>query len=186
MGRNPVETGNGLRQMKTFLSILICCGSVSSGFSGKPSGEWVAEALNVPYQNEARICHSYQGTDIPTNSLVVALDAFYWKSYETDCVKPVASVRDFYVKARGSRVVIATVPDRNAGGFYRFVCGAPTSVQGCRAPINAAIREGCKEDCLLLDADDLYRGREDEDIHLTPQIWEDVAREVKDRLYAIQ
>ena len=162
--------------------ILIIGASVSSGWSGTPSGELAAAYLNIPYRNEARICHSYQGMDIPARSLVVALDPFYWPSYETDCSKPIAAVKDFYAKAQGSRVVIATVPDRNAGGFYRFVCGAASETQACRVPINAAIREGCVGDCLLMDADELYKGRENDDIHLTPQDWKDVAAQIIDRL----
>lgn len=163
-------------------AILICCASISSGFSGKPSGEWLAEWLNVPYRNEARICHSYENLAIAPRSLVVALDAFYWPSYERDCAKPIAAVKDFYAKAQGSRVVIATVPDRNTRGFYRFFCGAQTSVQGCRVSINTAIREGCAGDCVLIDADAIYAGRENEDIHLTPQDWNEVAQHVMGRL----
>ena len=37
-------------------TVLIVGASVSSGFSGKPSGEWIAEWMNVPYRNEAQIC----------------------------------------------------------------------------------------------------------------------------------
>ena len=37
------------------LAVVIVGASIASGFSGKPSGEWLAEWLNVPYRNEARI-----------------------------------------------------------------------------------------------------------------------------------
>ena len=165
--------------------ILIIGASVSSGWSGTPSGELAAAYLNIPFRNEARICNRLSETmlaQIEFNSLVVNLDASYWDSYAMDCSKPIAAVKDFYAKAQGSRVVIATVPDRNAGGFYRFVCGAASETQACRVPINAAIREGCVGDCLLMDADELYKGRENDDIHLTPQDWKDVAAQIIDRL----
>lgn len=162
--------------------LIICCASVSSGWAGKPSGEWIAERLNVPSRNAAYICNALtkQQPEIPQNSLVVNLDGSYWDSYDTDCAKPVDAIRTFYTNAIGSRVAIATVPDRNAGGFYRFVCGAQSATQRCRPQINAAITEGCKKPCTLLDADALYEAHKDiADIHLTPAIWREVAEQIQ-------
>lgn len=165
-------------------AVVIVGASVSSGFSGKPSGEIVAEQLRVPYRNEARACQALTDKNpaIPKNSLVVNLDGSYWDSYAKDCKKPVEAVKEFYMNALGSRVVVATVPNRNAGGFYRFFCGPQTAVQGCRVQINEAITKGCTGDCILLDAEEMYAGREKDDIHLSPEDWKRAADRIVEKI----
>src|SRR3990167_5575168 len=161
-----------------FLFILIVGASVSSGFSGKPSGEWVAEWLDVPYRNEARVAQGLAevigNVEAGPGDLVFNLDGSYWDSYKRDCAAPVAAVEAFYRQTKGARLVMATVPDRNAGGFYRFIAGAESSTQDCRTAINKAIVKGCTGDCILVDADEVYAGRENEDIHLTPETWKEL------------
>ena len=168
------------------LLVIIFGASVSSGYSGKPAGEWVAEWLGVPVRNEARIAQGLTefigGVKAGPGDLVFNLDGSYWDSYKRDCTKPVTAVEAFYRQTKGARLVMATVPDRNAGGFYRFIAGAESSTQNCRAPINAAIIKGCIGGCVLVDADTIYRGREHEDIHLTPETWREVALGIISRL----
>lgn len=164
------------------LAVVIVGASIASGFSGKPSGEWLAEWLNVPYRNEARIAQGLTEfvatVKAGPGDLVVNLDGSYWDSYKRNCAAPVKAVHAFYAQTKGARLVMATVPERDAGWFYRAVAGAESSTQNCRAPINVAIKEGCTGDCLLLDADELYTGRENEDIHLTPEDWKKVAEHI--------
>ena len=184
------STRVGLRTMNFISLVLIVGASVSSGYSGKPSGEWLAEWLNVPVVNEARTCQVLTETvaamQVPPNSLGVNLDASYWDSYQADCAEPVKAVKTFYAKSHGSRVLIATVPLRDAGGFYKWWCEAKTEAQSCRLEINAAIKGGCVGNCVLIDADEVYRGRENEDIHLAPDVWKDEARKLMARLHAIR
>jgi hypothetical protein len=166
-------------------SILIVGASVSSGWSGKPVGEWIAEWMHLPYRNEARIAQGLTAfvdqLQVASRTIVFNLDGSYWDSYFRDCAAPVSAVRKFYEKTRSAYVVIGTVPDRNAGAFYRFVASTQTPRQGCRDQINAAIVEGCGKGCMLLDADALYRAHgPDEDIHLTPEAWRELAKVVLD------
>ncbi len=167
--------------------LLIIGGSVSSGYSGKPIGEWIAEWTATPFRNEARICQPFQKIaadfDAGDADIVFALDAFYWDSYGA-AGKAVAGVERFFAKTRGVKVVIATVPDRNAGWFYRTFCGAEGSEQVSREAINEAIKRGCGANCLLLDADELYHrpALEGMDIHLTPDIWRSTAQDVMLRM----
>ena len=162
-------------------AVLIVGASVSSGFSGTPSGEILARLLKVPFVNQASACHRVEADEVKPapGTLVFNLDGNYWRSYDTDGAKAAQAVRDFYARAAGFRKVMATVPARNAGGFYRFVCGAEESEQVSRSAVNAAIVEGCKEGCTLLDADELYDEHKDvSDIHLTPEIWRTVAERI--------
>ena len=167
--------------------VILCCASVSSGFSGKPSGEWIAQWLETPYRNEASICRALSDVvdrmEIPKGSLVIDADGSYWDSYDPDCTKGVKAVEKFFSKSKGSRVVVGTVPDRNAGGFYRMVCGANSFTQVCREPINESIRKGCTRDCVLVDADAIYEKHEIwEDIHLKPEVWKEVARDIMEKI----
>ena len=161
--------------MKEIIFAIILGGSVSSGFSGKPAPEIMAERIGVPYENHARICHrvdAAEASGLKAGTLVVNIDGNYWRSYDVDCQAAAQSVRDFYTNSQGLPKIMATVPERNAGGFYRFFCGAKRSEQVCRGAVNDAIREGCKAGCSLIDADDIYARHKDEfDIHLTPDIW---------------
>lgn len=169
--------------MNSIIFALILGGSVSSGFSGKPAPEIFAERLGVPYENEARICHRVSAEEVPAERaglLIVNIDGNYWRSYDRDCDAAARAVRAFYAASEGARKIMATVPERNAGGFYRFFCGAQTSAQACRPAINAALREGCAEGCTLIDADEIYARHADEpDIHLTPAIWREEAEKLK-------
>lgn len=163
-------------------TVLICCGSVSSGYSGKPTGAYIAEALRLPVQDEAVICRRQHNVidriDFRRAVVVVNLDGSYWASLDRDCTKGVEAVRKFYEKTKGKRVVIATVPVADAGGFNRAVCGAESAVQLCRAPLNQAIVAGCGDGCTLLDADAIYQQHQGEEIHLTPQVWREAASEI--------
>ena len=161
--------------MRDIIFAIILGGSVSSGFSGKPAPELMVERIGVPYENNARICHRVEPAEVAgllPGTLVVNIDGNYWRSYDVDCDAAAKSVTDFYAATEGLPKIMATVPDRNAGGFYRFFCGAKRSQQVCRASVNDAIREGCKAGCSLIDADEIYARHADEpDIHLTPDIW---------------
>lgn len=171
--------------MKTVATILICCASVSSGFSGKPSGEWLAEWLGLEARNEARICQKLSTVvdqlDVSNLAYYIDLDGSNWGSYAKNCKPEVDAIHRMYKRTEGAFRIIATVPDRNVGGWYRFWCAAETSIQGCLVPINKALREGCKEDCLLLDADVAYHGYEG-DIHRSPDFWKDVAEKLIGKL----
>ena len=169
-------------------SALILGGSVSSGFSGKPVPEIVAERLGLPYRNEASICHRVapeETQSVGADTLVINLDGNYWRSYDRDCAAAVVHVAAFYANTDASARVVATVPERNAGWFYRSVCGAQSAEQSCRAAINAALIEGCTGRCMLIDADAIYALHADiTDIHLTPEIWRRVADEHFDSVVA--
>lgn len=188
-GNGGGGSNNGGGQWVPRDALLICCGSVSSGFSGKPTGEYIAEAMNLRVQQESTVCRDMHERVDDINfsraAVVVNLDGSYWASLDRECGKGVEGVRKFYAKAAGARVVIATVPEVVAGAFFRGVCGAESAVQTCRAPLNQAIREGCVGNCLLLDGDELY-GRHKElaqqDIHLTPEIWRDLAPEILEKM----
>lgn len=161
--------------LKEIVFAVILGGSVSSGFSGKPAPEIVVERMGLPYENNARICNRVDASEVQglsPGTLIINLDGNYWRSYDSDCGGAVKSVKDFYAASKGLPKIMATVPDRNAGGFYRFFCAAQRSEQVCRSSINEAIREGCKDGCQLIDADDIYTRHKDvSDIHLTPEIW---------------
>lgn len=161
--------------MNEIIAALILGGSVSSGFSGKPAPELVVERMGLPYRNEARICHKVDAEEldgVKAGTLVINIDGNYWRSYDNDCAAAAKAVREFYVKANGMKKIVATVPDRNAGGFYRFFCGAQNREQVCRPAVNAAIVDGCGDGCTLIDADAIYsKYKHVSDIHLTPEIW---------------
>lgn len=162
-------------------AILIVGASVSSGFSGKPSGEYLAERLGVSYVNQAYIAHRVDAAEInpAPGTLIMNLDGNYWRSYDKDCVRAAQAVRDFYIAAADAPKIMGTVPARNAGWFYRLVASAEQSEQVCRSEVNAAIADGCKDNCILLDADELYSEHKDvADIHLTPEIWRTVAERI--------
>ena len=169
------------------LLVLIIGASISSGYSGTPSGELVANRLNLPVQNEARVAQGLtryvDKLVIKDNTLVINLDGSYWDSYNRDCTGAVKAVKTLYTKTNNSYVVMATVPNRQAEGFYHFIAGTETNIQGCREDINKEIITGCKTNCLLLDADELYKGREESDIHLTPSDWKKVADHIMEKLY---
>lgn len=161
--------------MRELIFAIILGGSVSSGFSGKPAPEIVVEHMGLPYDNRAHICNRVDATEVEgllPGTLVVNIDGNYWRSYDRDCSPAVENVRAFYANTLGLEKIMATVPARNAGGFYRFFCAAQTAEQSCRAAINAEIRGGCGAGCRLLDADEIYARHANEwDIHLTPDIW---------------
>ena len=171
------------------LIAVILGASVSSGYSGKPVAELVAEGLGIPFRNEASICHKVEPNEVAGRKGVLwfNLDGKYWRSYDKDCAAAAASVRGFYEATAGQPKVMATVPARNAGGFYRFVCGAETREQLCRPAINAALREGCDPaECVLVDADELYDAHKDvDDIHLTPDIWRAQAKPLLEKVRAL-
>jgi len=167
----------------TFLFILILGASVSSGWAGLPAGERFAQWLNLPFANVARPCRALSreiiGLQVPPRTLVFNADASYWDSYEANCAPGIASVQALYTKVKrvNSKIIIATVPKRDAGGFYKWACSwiehPRTSTQRCRIKLNQAIRSGCTgPNCYLIDSDAIYTKHTDiADIHLTPAIW---------------
>jgi hypothetical protein len=166
--------------------VLVIGASVSSGFSGTPSGEIVAHWLKLPYSNGAyiasRLSNYVDKLEISPRTLIVNLDGSYWDSYASDCAGPVAAVKNLYGKARGSFIVMATVPERRAGLFWEFFALAWSFSQPCRAAINTAIVSGCGPNCVLIDADAFYSGREHEDIHLSPDAWRRAAEKIMTQL----
>lgn len=166
--------------------VLVIGASVSSGFSGTPAGEIVARWLKLPYSNEAyiasRLSSYVDALKIAPRTLIVDLDGSYWDSYARDCTAPVAAVKKLYGKAKGSLIVMATVPERRAGLFWEFFALAWSFSQPCREAINAAIVSGCGPNCVLIDADAFYSGREHEDIHLSPDAWRRVAEKIMTQL----
>ena len=163
------------------IAILIVGASVSSGWSGRPSGEWIADWTNLPYVNEARIAQGLtkfvDDIEIKPNTLVFNLDGPYWDSYNKDCSTATKAIEKFLDKVKGSYAVMATVPDKNAGWFYRFVAAAELPYQNCRTAINETLTRLCVKDCMLFDSDALvYSKRDpDENIHLQPEVWREIA-----------
>lgn len=164
-------------------AVLSCCASVSSGFSGKPSAAYVAEALGRPLQDESGVCrraHRHP-IDFSHAAVVVRLDGDYWASYDRDCTAALEAIAAFYRATVGLRLIVATVPEVDSGWFHRTVCGAETAVQGCRVAINEALATGCGEGCMLLSPDRIYQEHLDlarRDVHLAPAVWRELGQEI--------
>lgn len=171
--------------MNEAIVALIVGASVSSGWAGKPAAEIVSESLGLTYHNEARICHDVADDRLVLNGAkwVFNVDGFYHGSYRKDSAKEVAGVKAFFEATKGARVVMATVPLLDMGALNRLWCGSEASEQVSRDAINEAIRDGCKEGCTLIDADEFYGRFADRDdirdpVHLTPEIWRSEAERV--------